>query len=263
MPSPAADQLTAGYRLSQYNAAQQIAAYVVARWALHLASANPRWGTAWINEVLPLLIRARESQRVPARAYYRTLRVLETGDRRLFPVPDPEPFDPTAIAKSLSFTGLRPYTRQDAQRPAIDPAAVQTAIQGSVARHVMNGGRETIAAAQQADPVAVGYYRDTDGDPCFFCAMLASRGIVYREDSFDESDPRFEGDGKAKVHDHCACINRPAFSRDIVLPETNSRAFETWQSLTGKDALGRPIDNVTEFRQRWEGRYELPDGVVE
>lgn len=255
MASPAADQLVAGYRLQQYNAAQGIAAYVVARWGLHLASANPRWGTAWITEVLPLLIRARGAQRPSARAFYQALRVLETGDRALFDVPPAPPTVPEQIAKSLSFVGLR-------QVESRDVAAVQQAIKGSVIRHTLNGGREQVAIAQQADPRAVGYYRETDGDPCFFCAMLASRGIVYKEDSFDESDPRFEGEGTAKVHDDCACHNRPTFTRDIVLPEANMRAFETWQSLTGKDALGRPIDNITEFRQRWEDRYELPDGVI-
>ena len=32
-----------------------------------------------------------------------------------------------------------------------------------------------------------------------FCAMLASRGLVYAEDSFAASDPRFTGDGKSQA----------------------------------------------------------------
>jgi hypothetical protein len=162
---------------------------------------------------------------------------------------------PEQLSTSLSYVGLKDLERRE-------PGIVQQQLRGAVIRHTLNAGRDQIAAAQQADPAAVGYYRETDGDPCHFCAMLASRGAVYKEDSFDESDPRFEGEGTAKVHDDCACHNRPIFTRDILLPEPNRKAFDTWMSLTGFDAYGEPIEPQREFRQRWEGRYERPDDVV-
>jgi hypothetical protein len=133
--------------------------------------------------------------------------------------------------------------------------AMTKVVEGSALRHAANGGRAALDQTRQADPVAVGYYRQTKADPCYFCAMLASRGVVYKEGSFDESDARFEGDGKAKVHDHCVCFNRPVYMKNVGLPDTNVRAASLWSELTGKDRQGEPLGPVIEFRRRWEGRY--------
>jgi hypothetical protein len=86
-------------------------------------------------------------------------------------------------------------------------------IAGATIRHVSNGGRQTLVDATERDTKALGYVRVTKDKPCFFCAMLASRGLVFAEDSFDASDPRFTGDGTAKVHDNCSCTMKPVNRR--------------------------------------------------
>lgn len=255
MPSPQADALVAGYRTAQFTVAEQVAALAVARWVAEaergdLVAAQSRW----IAAMVPIILRYRTQQATNARPFYQALRILETGTRAVFNVPGPLEFDPSALRRSLYFVGPKRVLEDGV---AFDDEAILKGIEGSVVRHTLNGGRDVIANAIKADPVAVGYYRQTDGDPCHFCAMLASRGPVYKEDSFDDSDPRFEGDGKAKVHDECACANVPLFSRTAELPEVNRRAEDTWASLTGFDAKGKPIDPQKEFRQRWEGRYDL------
>jgi hypothetical protein len=120
-------------------------------------------------------------------------------------------------------------------------------IAGSVARHAQNGGRQTLYDNILEDPVALGYIRVTKTDPCFFCAMLASRGIVYGEDSFDFSDPRFTGSGNAKVHDSCACSLKPVYdTQDPMLVDVAN--FEALWYQSDGTALG--------FRQMYEGRLK-------
>src|SRR5690606_18762536 len=64
-----------------------------------------------------------------------------------------------------------------------------------------SGGRNTIIDTVTADPGAVGYARIASGKPCPWCAMLISRGPVYKE-----STAYFE------AHDNCSCTARPMYS---------------------------------------------------
>jgi hypothetical protein len=128
---------------------------------------------------------------------------------------------------------------------------------GAAGRHVQNGGRGTLLTLVQNDKVAVGWVRVTDGDPCFFCAMLASRGIVRYgrgAEAFAESDPRFVGPGQVKVHDHCGCTLCPVFSRDDPLPGRATEFQDLWNAnirgqYSGKDAL-RAFRRLYEQQQR-------------
>lgn len=126
---------------------------------------------------------------------------------------------------------------------AIDTSA--QAASASAGRHVANAERDQIKQTAKADPRALGYIRTLGPDPCFFCAMLASRGPVYESDSFDDSDPRFEGPGSAKVHDNCSCGLRPVFTRGASeIPELNGLFMDMW--VEGMSLL--------EWRQMFEGR---------
>lgn len=65
-------------------------------------------------------------------------------------------------------------------------------------REVMRAGREKV---QRTAPL---WRRVTDGKPCGFCAMLASRGPVYR------SEATARGAG-GRYHDHCGCTVEPHY----------------------------------------------------
>ena len=73
-------------------------------------------------------------------------------------------------------------------------------VSGAVSREVLNGGRDTILDEVQRDTRTQGWARVTGGDPCAFCAMLASRGPAYREESVD-----------FQAHDHCDCGAEPVY----------------------------------------------------
>lgn len=119
--------------------------------------------------------------------------------------------DAKQLATSMYVTGqVSARNALDAGRTAA--AARQTAlaqVSGAVTRHVLDGGRQTLLDTVQADKHALGWARVTDGDPCYFCLTLASRGAVYKT----EQSASFE------AHDHCGCSAMPVFDRRAVIPD--------------------------------------------
>jgi hypothetical protein len=117
--------------------------------------------------------------------------------------------DEGKVAAGLIVTGRKAVKSAldsgKAPQEARETALVRTS--GSVSRHVLNGGRETILQSVKEDKEALGWGRVTDGDPCAFCAMLAGRGPVYEEDTV-----AFE------AHDECGCGAEPVYFRDAPWP---------------------------------------------
>jgi hypothetical protein len=107
---------------------------------------------------------------------------------------------------------------------------------GTAARITLDGARTTTLLTMQDDPVAVGWYRVTDDDPCAFCALLASRGLVYKAETVG-----FE------AHNDCACYGMAAFSRDIELPKVAQEAAKVYRNRGKGPALKA-------FRKAWESR---------
>src|SRR5690606_32229579 len=136
--------------------------------------------------------------------------------------------------------------KQQMRRLVALQTAARTAEAGSAAaamRHALNGGREAIIRSVNADRLALGHARATSGNPCSFCAMLASRGPVFKDDGFDRSDPRFSGPGEAKVHDNCTCSLEPVYHRDTGWPPGSERYRDLW-----KQAKAEEGDTTTNFR---------------
>ena len=157
-----------------------------------------------------------------AASYYRNHRTAEGVPGRPEPrLATPPPRD--ALRYSLGYYGrVIPNQLLRAGRPDVMRQAGVHLI-GGVSRHVNDGGRDTILGSVQADRRARGWQRITAANPCSFCAMIAARGAVFREDT-----ARFE------AHDHCACSAEPVYSRDDQRPE---RARE-WQQMWNESTRG-------------------------
>ncbi|MFE4451427.1 hypothetical protein [Streptomyces sp. NPDC056796] len=106
-------------------------------------------------------------------------------------------------------------------------------------RLVNNGGRSTVWNHMEKDRRVIGYIRlSRTGTPCGWCAMLISRGPVYRSQKSAEY-----GDGD-KYHDNCHCYAEPVFTRaqyDSPAYELNRSYEELWpkvtRGLSGKAAV--------------------------
>ena len=64
-----------------------------------------------------------------------------------------------------------------------DPDATLRALTGTVGRHVLQAGRDTITTNAVRDPKARGWQRVGSGKTCEWCQMMIGRGAVYTEAS--------------------------------------------------------------------------------
>jgi hypothetical protein len=99
-------------------------------------------------------------------------------------------------------------------------------------RNAMNGARGSLYIAASKDSRVLGWVRiSRTGTPCGFCAMLISRGVVYRSERSAGLDE--EGD---LYHDNCHCIAVPVFSRaqyeSDELFALNRKYHDLWPKVT-------------------------------
>lgn len=197
---------------------------------------------AWLRAMM-LLIRQYHSQSsLAAGAAYRQAREMHTESPaprslvRVAPAPAEE-----WVSKALGFSGPGMLSRDTVQ-----PNTALSTTLGTTARIVQDGGRTTTIDTIHADPVAVGWYRVTDGHPCSFCALLASRGVAYKV----QKQASFE------AHNLCGCTAAPAFTHDHELPAISTEADQVYRDRNkilrelGKDP--KDYTALQAFRIAWE-----------
>jgi hypothetical protein len=97
-------------------------------------------------------------------------------------------------------------------------------VSGDVSRLVLLGGSDTITGEARRSKLR--YARVTSGNPCAFCAMLASRGPVY----WSEETASFE------PHGHCSCVPEIEYGEGYEWPGHAREFQELWRetgSLNG------------------------------
>lgn len=169
--------------------------------------------------------------------------------------PLPIPFPVQKVQTSMQVTGpaaIRSATKvialgDQSLTDGVERQVMANAKHGSTGagvKQATQGGRDAVVqSVQLADVVpesalvdkrhrnAIGYARFTDSDPCYFCAMLASRGAVYKEDAFVETSKVF-GNNVAAVHDHCMCSLRPVFRTADSMDDRADLFRAQWDKLT-------------------------------
>jgi hypothetical protein len=125
-----------------------------------------------------------------------------------------------AITVSLNVTGpigqKAKVARGKTSRQARDESFVESS--GAASRHVLTGGRQSLLTLLTEDDQVQRWIRVTDGEPCAFCAMLASRGPVY----LTEDSAGF------RAHDHCACTAEPVYHLDAPWPGRAQEFHKLW-----------------------------------
>lgn len=273
-PRTEAGRLTSRYRASQARRAAVIAALVAAYYRQKVVLSDPRSVERWLDIMVPKVLEEVERQSDAAVRYGQRLRTLELG------YDDGHRWEPSVgaveeqIRRSLQVVGPASHTSKkdliedkvarqaikdrQTMRRAYERQAkidVETQIMGSILRHAQNGSRQTLADNQKSDPVALGYVRVTRDKPCYFCVMLASRGVVYGDDSFAASDPRFTGEGTVKVHDHCQCTFKPVYT-----PQTDDYVARSdfWEAMWGEFAQGSGAAAIRSFRKGYTAWLKDP-----
>lgn len=139
-------------------------------------------------------------------------------------------------------------------RPQVDQlvTAATSKVDGVSSRLVLNTGRELTVQAVTQDRRAHSWARETRPGCCSFCAMLATRGGVYRSEGTAgrNANERFIGAGDFKFHNNCHCVIVPVFG--LYEPPAHARQWAAdWKTLA--DQLGHS-PSLNQWRQHFESR---------
>jgi hypothetical protein len=103
---------------------------------------------------------------------------------------------------------------------------------------VLDLGRDSIIDSVHKDTQAEAWARVTEPKPCAFCALLATRGAVYKS----EKSAEFE------AHDHCRCHAQPVFT---------GVPFEASAQIREFQAFYRAHPGLQNFRRAYDAKYGL------
>lgn len=230
-----AARLTEGHRLAQARIAARTVQLVRASWALLDPGDLDGSVGRWLDVTVPLVVRQRRQSVRLAGRYLQAFRAIEAGlTDRWVPVLDvPDELD--AIITSLTVTGPVAIKQQVAKLVPAETAssAAQAKAAAAAMRHALNGGRESIIRSVRADTKALGWARVVSGRPCAFCAMLASRGPVYRAETVG-----------FQAHDNCSCSAEPVYRADAPWPPGSRRYAELWEQAKAEEG-----DTAANFRR--------------
>lgn len=222
-------RLTEAHRAAQGRLSAATLRDVVAVWRLLDPAALDRSFPTYARTAAALIAARRSESASLSAAYLRAFRHAE-GVTAPLSVALAEALASEAAMTSLLVTGpvavkVAVRAGQPVERAT---ATALTQAAGAVLRHVQNGGRETIDRTVERDERALGYARVTDGRPCAFCAMVASRGAVYKS----ETTAQYRDDGR-KYHDKCGCGVEPVYARDgYALPGAAAKWADLWSEAT-------------------------------
>lgn len=131
---------------------------------------------------------------------------------------------------------------------------------GAVQRQTMDGDRKTTHLTIDHNRVIVGWRRVSDGNPCAWCAMLISRGAVYKSNRSATSvvgrrgNPRGAGPQARALgqsyHDHDGCTAVPLYE-DEDEPADVQDLQDEWDRITA-GLSGREAVNA--WRRHWDNR---------
>ena len=218
------------HRSAQQALAATLTLDITRLWRALVGEDGPRpvWDDTLRPQLATLVQERRTRSAALALSYYQMARADAgvAGDPPVVRVPRA----PAAqVDTALTVTGLVSYERavRSGRTPdqASDTAIVT--VTGAAERLVQDAGRTAIAEAVRRDDQAVAWYRLPGPTPCPFCAMLASRGAVYK--TRETASVTEDGD---RYHDHCACTPVPVFSRDAALPPEVQRWVDAWPQVT-------------------------------
>lgn len=211
----------------------------------------------FIAATVPLIrSRHRDSAGVAAN-YFQTFRTVEgIGGDAPIRIPDRPP--PDKLTVSLRSTGLAGTAKafQAGKSPQAARQAGFVRMSGAATRHVLDGGRETIMRTAASDSRAQGWQRTTTSDPCAFCAMLASRGPVFKSRQSATAGSVFsQAVMDFRAHDHCSCNAEPVY-RGSSPPDEARRFQELWDrsqreaEQSGELRRGTANDRLNAFRRQ-------------
>lgn len=228
----AAPATAAGQQAAQASLAVALAAEVAAAWRALLDTAALAKTIPDLSAVLAALVGQYGSASAAVAAEYYSAARAQAGVSGLYTVVPASPPDHGQVDAGVRWATKDLWTTQP------DPAPALKLTQAAAETLVLDTGRDTIVNAVLSDSKARGWARHTEPGCCAFCAMLATRGDVYRS----RQTAGFQ------AHPGDRCQPEPVFT--AYEPPAQVREWQAlWRSST-KGTSGK--DAVAAFRQAYE-----------
>lgn len=258
-PPAGAPAIIEAGRQRQVSIATQATAAFVAAWAQFEAALAAGGSLApWFTVVDDLAGAFGEAAFLSSWRTYRELRELRYPGESMPGLPTRRT-NLAAVNGSLRSLVVGPISRDRSPEARV---RARTAAAGAFVRHTLAPGRDLVHAAVDdaraatprrpaADRRLLGWGRATDGDPCSWCAMLASR-VVRADDGsralYSSREVALFDEHGDSYHDHCTCTAYPVFSDDPVSPQ--ARWFRSmWNAAAAGDD-----DQLNAFRRSVEAQ---------
>lgn len=245
-------ELTDAHRLEQIALAAQVAARSQVLWRRLSTDDISRSSRPWLATQLALVESAYTASSDMAGDYIDGYRRLESP-RNSSPIRSAT-FDRETVSNVLMAQGpwrIKVYIG-GGMTPEAAHSKVTNNLTGAVRRSVLMGGREAIDDTTADDSRAIGWRRVTDGSPCTFCAMLATRGPVYRS---EETASAIAGTG-LEYHNHCGCTAEIVYGE--WRPTDQEQLFINTYESAAREAEavdGRRVQETVLWRMRAAGNF--------
>lgn len=223
---------------------------------LMLAEFNRLWpnlllgGLPLLGSAVAALLRPYASASASLAAEFYDGQRLAAGARTRFTVPvaDAPPLEQVEASMGWATRSLRSADPADLDSPAVLQLA-----SGAAQKMVLDTGRRTLAQAVTEDSAAVGWARvPTGATTCHFCAMLCTRGAVYKSQGTAgrNTNDRFVGEGSFKFHSNDDCAVEPIFVGQTYEPSLQIQRWEQLYVDSTSDVYG--AEKRRAFRRAFE-----------
>jgi len=250
--------LTEAHRVEQLAIAARAAAAASLLWDQLDPNRLDATTPAWMARNMQVLQRQYTASVRAAQAYvpaYRSAELGSSAGRVIAPV-----FDRAEMSSALLLAGpvrIKLLTRGGATGAGAHGAALKK-YTGIMRRQVLSGGRMLIDQTTGADNQAIGWRRVSDGNPCTFCAMLCSRGPVYRSAGKAGTDGGGLLDNKSglRFHGHCGCTAEIVYGEWKPNEAEQRYVDEYTKAARQADAAGEPrTEKTVLYRMRDNGVF--------
>ena len=197
----------------------------------------------WILAVQALVGEYGNASATAAADYYEAERVAAAVTGRFtVPLLDPPPDAQVDSGLRWATKDLWPRDPEDPKTTEVQKLPLEQRLDAAekkaeavAQKLVIDQGRGTVQGAVRQDRMAVGYARAAALGACAFCRLIASRGMVFKQDT-----------AGFRAHDGCNCAVVPVFRGQRF--ELSAHAAE-WDRLYREYAAPFPGDQLRRFRQ--------------
>lgn len=194
------------------------------------------------------------------------LRALEAPDR-IHAAPVADPFD-SGAAYGRAVGVMQDAAALDATAPAyrsqLDHLFQAAAV--TAQRHALMAGRRTVERSTAANGTT--WRRVTDGNPCAFCAMLATRAdYTSRDAALKVQGRRGRARGRRSLggsyHDRCGCTAVEVLDAWEATPQEEAyrRLYTQAREACGQDGVPPTTENILS-RMRRDGQGVINDAAA-